>query len=70
MPKLEEYKMEVERKYDELLMKQEGRGISWGELLYFQNLKKAQLQEIEKEIDEELYYASLKEGEENEKQKS
>ena len=65
--KLDEYKKEVERKYDELLMKQEGRGISWGELLYFGNLKKAQLQEIEKEIDEELYLASLEEGEKNEK---
>ena len=49
-----EYIMEVQRKYDELMIKEENRGISYGELFYIENLNKKELLELEKEIDEKL----------------
>ncbi len=51
---MEDYILEVERKYDEYLMKTEKRGISYGELAYIQNLSEKELKELEEEIDEEL----------------
>ena len=52
---MEEYRQEVIRKYDEYLMKTEKRGISYGEIAYIEGLKKKELEEMEKELDKELY---------------
>ena len=52
---MEEYRLHIQSKYDEYLMKTENRGISYGELAYIQNLTKKELEEFEIELDEELY---------------
>lgn len=52
---MEEYRLHVQSKYDEYLMKTENRGISYGELAYIQNLNKKELEELEEELEEELY---------------
>lgn len=49
----DEYLLEVQRKYDEYLMKTENRGISYGELAYLQSLSISQLKELEKELENE-----------------
>lgn len=50
----QEYIMEVQRKYDEYLYLTEKRNISYGELLYIQELKTRNLREFGKELDNEL----------------
>ena len=51
---LEEKRQYIISLYDELLMKTENRGVSYGELAYINNLTQDELEEIEKEILEEL----------------
>ena len=51
---MEEYRLHVQSKYDEYLMKTENRGISYGELAYIQNLTEKELEELEIELDEKL----------------
>lgn len=50
-----EFNMVVENTYDELMMKTEGRGISWGEVAYIEGLSlkdaRALLAECETELE-------------------
>lgn len=50
---LEDFRGEVVRLYDEYLMKTEHRGISCGELVHIEELKKKELQELYDELCEE-----------------
>ena len=47
---MEEYRLYIQNKYDEYLMKTENRGMSYGELAYIQNLSEEELKELEEEI--------------------
>lgn len=49
-----EFVLEVERVYDEYLMKSEGRGMSWGECAYIENLNDKELEALYKEAEKEL----------------
>lgn len=60
---LEEYREYIKMKYDNLLLLQEGRGISMGELAYFDDMPLEKLQELETEIDNETYIAEQMEKE-------
>ena len=51
---MEEYRLYIQNKYDEYLMKTENRGMSYGELAYIQNLSEEELKELEEELDKEL----------------
>lgn len=51
---MEEHLLYVQSIYDELMQKKENRGISYGELVYLQDLNEKKLNEIENEILEEL----------------
>lgn len=50
----DEYLMSVQQKFDEYLMATEGRGISYGEIAYLEEISKAELGKIERELDEWL----------------
>lgn len=50
---IEDFKSEVVRLYSEHLMKTEHRGISCGELVHIDRLKKKELQELYNELCEE-----------------
>lgn len=50
---LEDFRGEVERLYDEYLMETEHRGISCGELVYIEGLKKKELRELYNELCEQ-----------------
>ena len=65
---MEEYRLHIQSKYDEYLMKTENRGISYGEIAYIQNLDEKELKELEEELeeDEEELEKELKELEEDE----
>ena len=52
---MDEFKQEVQRLYDEYLMKTEKRGISYGEIAYIEGLNKKELNKLYEEL--------LKEGE-------
>lgn len=51
---LEEFRLEVNRLYDEYLMKTEKRGVSYGELVYIQELKEKELNNMYNELLDEL----------------
>lgn len=50
----ENYIANIIMKYDEVMMLQEKRGISYGEIAYIQSLSKKELQELEKELENEI----------------
>ena len=50
---LEEYKIEVQRAYDEYLYNTEGRGISYGEIAYIEGLNEQELNDLYNEINEQ-----------------
>lgn len=50
----EEFVIEVQRVYDEYLMKSEGRGMSWGECAYIENLNEEELKALYEEAEKEL----------------
>lgn len=50
-----DYASYVQTIYDELLEQQEQRGISYGEIAYIDSLSQEQLNNLELEIEEELY---------------
>lgn len=50
---LDEYKIEVQRAYDEYLYKTEGRGASYGEIAYIDGLDEQELDDLYKEIEKE-----------------
>lgn len=52
---MDEFNQEVQRLYDEYLMKTEKRGISYGEITYIEGLSKKELNKLYEEL--------LKEGE-------
>ena len=52
---MDEFNQEVQRLYDEYLMKTEKRGISYGEIAYIEGLSKKELNKLYEEL--------LKEGE-------
>lgn len=54
MTEKEEYLLYIENLYEEYVQRTEKRGISYGELIYIQNLNKKQLQEMEKELYKQL----------------
>ena len=47
---MKEFTMYVMDAYDEYLMQTEGRGISYGEINYIQNLNKKEMQELLNEL--------------------
>ena len=49
---LDEYKMEIEARYDNYIYETEGRCASYGEIAYIQNLNEEELKEFEEELDE------------------
>lgn len=51
----EEFRLEVQRMYDEYLYKTEKRGISYGEIAYIESLAEVALQEFYDELCAELY---------------
>ena len=55
MSNLEEYRLEVQRMYDEYLYKTEKRGISYGEIAHIESLSECELQEFYDELCAELY---------------
>lgn len=55
MSYLEEFRLEVQRMYDEYLYKTEKRGISYGEIAHIESLADCALQEFYDELCEELY---------------
>jgi len=50
----EDFNMAIEDAYDDLLMKTEGRGISYGECTYIANLKESEAQELLEECYNKL----------------
>ena len=50
---MEEYKIEVQRAYDEYLYKTEGRGASYGEIAYIDGLDEHELDELYEELNRE-----------------
>lgn len=52
---MEDYILNIQNKYDEYLMQTENRSISYGELVYIQNLNEKELKELEEELDKELF---------------
>lgn len=54
MDKMAEWKLEVERVYEEYLMATEGRGMSYGELVYIEGLDEQELDDLYKEANEAL----------------
>lgn len=54
MYELEEFRLEVERLYDEWLEKTEKRNTSYGELLYIEGLNEKDLNDMFEELLEEL----------------
>lgn len=55
MSYLEEFRLEVQRMYDEYLQKTEKRGISYGEIAHIESLAECELQEFYDELYAELY---------------
>lgn len=55
MSYIEEFRLEVQRLYDEYLYKTEKRGISYGEIAYIESLADCALQEFYDELCAELY---------------
>lgn len=55
MSNLEEFRLEVQRMYDEYLYKTEKRGISYGEIAHIESLSECELQEFYDELCAELY---------------
>ena len=53
--KITEYKLYIQSEYDSLLELTEGRGISYGEIAYIDSLSLEKLQDLEMEIENELY---------------
>lgn len=51
---LQDFKMEIERLYNEYLEKTENRNTSYGELIYIDNLNEKELNEMYNELLEEL----------------
>lgn len=51
MSNLEEFKMYVQQRYDEYLYSTENRDISYGEIVYIQNLKRKDLESLLEEIE-------------------
>ena len=51
----EEFRLEVQRVYDEYLYKTEKRGISYGEIAHIESLSERELQEFYDELCAELY---------------
>jgi len=51
---IEEFRLEVERLYNEWLEKTENRNTSYGELLYIQELNKEELSDMYEELLKEL----------------
>ena len=51
----EEFRLEVQRMYDEYLYKTEKRGISYGEIAHIESLSERELQEFYDELCTELY---------------
>ena len=51
----EEFRLEVQRMYDEYLYKTEKRGISYGEIAHIESLAECELQEFYDELCTELY---------------
>lgn len=54
MTELEELRLEVERLYDEYLINTEKRDISYGELVYIQDLNEEDLNNMYNELLKEL----------------
>ena len=54
MTELEEFRLEVGARYNEWLEKTENRNTSYGELAYIESLNEKQLNEIYKELLNEL----------------
>lgn len=54
MTELEEFRFEVETRYNEWLEKTENRNTSYGELAYIESLNEKQLNEIYEELLNEL----------------
>ena len=54
MAELEEFRFEVETRYNEYLEKTENRNTSYGELVYIESLNEEQLNEIYEELLNEL----------------
>ena len=54
MNNIEEFRLEVERLYNEWLEKTENRNTSYGELLYIQELNKEELSDMYEELLKEL----------------
>ena len=52
--KMEEFRLEVERLYDEYLEETEGRGMSYGELAYIEGLNKKELNALYEELIERV----------------
>lgn len=50
----EEYLLYIQNLYDEYLIKTEKRGISYGEIVYIQNLSMKELKKMEEELLQEL----------------
>ena len=54
MENREEFIVEVQKNYDEYLMKTENRGISYGEVAYIQGLNDKELEDLNNEAIKEL----------------
>lgn len=54
MDKLEEFRLEVIRLYDEYLDKTEKRNISYGELFHIENLEEKELKDLYNELLEKM----------------
>ena len=54
MENREDFIMEVQKNYDEYLMKTENRGISYGEVAYIQGLNDKELEDLNNEAIKEL----------------
>lgn len=55
MRDIEEFRLEVQRMYDEFLYKTEKRGISYGEIAHIESLSECELQDLYNELCVELY---------------
>lgn len=51
---MDEFKQFITQQYDLYCMQTEGRGISYGEIAYIDGLNKKELQELYKELEENI----------------
>lgn len=54
LTQLDEYKLEVQSRYDDYLAMTEHRGISMGEITYIQGLTKKELDEFSEDLEDAI----------------